>query len=686
MGLGSGFLKNASVLGVGAALLASCGRGERPPAATKEASPRARPSILLVTLDTTRWDAIGPEARGARTPAFDALAARGLRFRQAYATAPETLPSHASMLTGLYPAGHGVRENARSLAPAHPVAAERLRAGGYRTAAFVSSFVLARRFGLARGFEHYDDVLPEKGSERSARETTDRALAWLEGRAGEEPLFVWVHYFDPHAPYEPPEPYRSRHPRSPYLGEVEAMDEQLGRLVAALEGRSREPVAIVVASDHGEGLGDHGEAQHGSLVYQSTMLVPVVIAGPGVVPGTSDVPVSTRRVFHTLLDWAGLGEAHSLRGGEPEIVLGEAMKPFLSYGWQPQVMAVEGPVKAILAGRLEAYDVVADPAESRDLAETAAVSRPLRTALREYPIPSPDARPAAEALSENERRQLASLGYVSSGAPPVVRKDAPRPADMTHLFETIDKASGLFVREEYARAIPLLERIRAADPGNLDAALRLATAHSMLGNERQALAAFERAGEIAPGSQDVRTYLALHYSRGKDWPRATPLLEQVVAESPDRLPAVEALALVRERQGRVEEAIALRQRAYARRTPSPPELLHLGELAMGVGNTALALESFEAARAAQGPAFRHDLELGVLYLADRRFAEARDALDRVPSSHPGSPMALFKRAQVSVLLGEPDRSARIEAARRRADATTRPLIERERLFATVGTP
>jgi tetratricopeptide (TPR) repeat protein len=257
---------------------------------------------------------------------------------------------------------------------------------------------------------------------------------------------------------------------------------------------------------------------------------------------------------------------------------------------------------------------------------------------------------------------------------------------MTRLFDTIDKASGLFVRQEYARAIPLLERVRADDPGNLDAALRLATAHSMLGQEALALREFERAGQIAPGSQDVKTYLALHFARGKDWPRAVPLLEQVVAESPDRLPAVEGLALVRERQGRVEEAIALRQSVHEKRRPSPAELVHLGELAMGEGRTALALESFEKARAALGGPFRHDLELGVLYLAERRFTEARAALDRVPPSHPGYPMALFKRAQVSVLLGEPDQAARIETARRRADATTRDLIAREQLFRAARRP
>ncbi len=668
-----------------AAILAgACGGAHEPQPRAAEARP-PRPSILLVTLDTTRADAVGPEAQGIETPAFNALVARGLRFRQAYATVPETLPSHASLLTGLLPAGHGVHENARYLGPEHPLLAERLRASGYDTAAFVSSFVLARRFGLARGFEHYDDDLPAGKSERSARETTDRALAWLDRRSS-QPRFAWVHYFDPHAPYEPPEPFRRRYAKAPYLGEVAAMDEQLGRLVAAFERRATGPIAIVVAGDHGEGLGDHGEAQHGNLVYQSTMHVPLVIVGPGVVPGVRDAPVSVRRVFHTTLDWAALGDAHSLRGPGTETVLGEAMKPFLSYGWQPQVMAVEGGTKAILSGRLEVYDVVADPSESRDLGEKAPVSRPLRTALREYPVPSLVAQPAADALGEEERRQLASLGYVSAGSAPVVRKDAPRPADMTRLFDTIDKASGLFVREEYARAVPLLERVRKEDPGNLDAALRLATAHSMLGQEALALREFERAGEIAPRSQDVRTYLALHYARGKDWARAVPLLEQVVAESPDRLPAVEALARVRERQGRVEEAIALRRQVYAKRKPSPAELVHLGGLAMGAGRTAVALESFEGARAALGDAFRNDLELGVLYLAERRFAEARAALDRVPLSHPGYPMVLFKRAQVSVLLGEPDQAARIEAARRRADATTRELIARERLFQPPRTP
>jgi Tfp pilus assembly protein PilF len=189
---------------------------------------------------------------------------------------------------------------------------------------------------------------------------------------------------------------------------------------------------------------------------------------------------------------------------------------------------------------------------------------------------------------------------------------------------------------------------------------------------------------MAPDSPDVRLYLALHYARGPDWAQAAPLLEQVLASAPDRLPALEALATIRERQGRAPDAIALWQRAFTLRSPSAPELAHLGDLEMGVGATDPAITAFERARALDPHGFRRDLDLGVLYLAARRFADARDALDRVPASDPRYPTALFKRAQVSVLLHEPDAAARIAAARAHADAATRPLIAREKLFEGVG--
>ena len=649
---------------VAAALLASCG-GASPKPATPP--PGERPSILLVTLDTTRADAIGPEARGVETPAFNALAARGRRFRQAYAAVPETLPSHLSMMSGLYPAGHGVHENARYVPATVKLLAERLKGSGYRTSAFVSSFALAKRFGIGRGFDVYDDTLAAGASERTSQATTDAALAEIAQQPG--PRFLWVHYYDPHTPYAPAEPFKSKYATHPYLGEVAAMDAQLGRLVAAFERHVPEPRAIVVVADHGEGLGDHGEAQHGHLLYQSTMHVPLVVVGPGFSSAVDDVPVSTRRVFFTILDWAGLGGEHSLRpavararerageseGRSPseEIVLGEAMKPFLEYGWQPQVMAIAGRYKSILAGKVETYDVSRDPGETNNFGAGAAVPAGMRKALDDYPVPSPDAARPPDTLDEEAKRRLAALGYVSASAAPIVRKDAPRPADMTPLFPLIERASALFTAADYRGAIPVLEQILARDAYNLDATLRLATSYSSLGRNAEAVAAFQRAATIAPNSQDVRTYLALHYARTADWERAVPLLEQVVAESPDRMTAVDALAALKVRQGRA---------------------------AMDRGQTSEAIAAFERARQLAPAGFRSNLELGVLYLAARRFDASRDALDRALRANPDDAMALFKRAQVSVLLQEPDASVRIARAKEKADAVTRPLIEREKLF------
>jgi len=678
-----------------AAASAACRKESTAPSAVQ------RPSILFVTLDTTRADAAGPEAVGVTTPSFNALAARGRRFRWAYAAVPQTLPSHTSMLTGLYPAGHGVHENARHVADTQTLISERLHAAGYRTAAFVSSFALARRFGLARGFDIYDDELPGERPERTAQETTDRVIGFLRGSgvggASEklpasntrhptpdtqikQPLFLWVHYYDPHYPYTPPEPFRSRYPKQPYYGEVASMDSQLGRLAAAFQQQVKGPIAIVIAGDHGEGLGEHGEQQHGDLLYQATMHVPLVLIGPRVPNGVSNTAVSTRRIFHTILDWAGIDSANSLLKGDAEVVVGEAMKPFLDYGWQPQVMAVDGTRKAILAGKLEVYDVAADPGETHDLAAGASLSRQSRAALQEYPIPSIDAQQSASNLSTEEQRKLAALGYVSSVAKPVIRADAPRPADMAPMFPILDEAARLFVHEQYSQSIPLLEQILSKDPHNLDAALRLATAHSSLGHEKEALAAYRRAEVIAPNSSDVRTYMALHYARTAEWPKAVPMLERILTETPDKVPALEALALLRERQGQIDDAVRLRQKVYTLRSPTPAELSHLGETQMALGQTAPAIESFEKARALQGAAFKHDTALGVLYLASQRFEDARTALDRVPPSDPNYAMALFKRAQVSVLLHEPDAPARIAAARAHADGMTRELIAHEWLF------
>lgn len=651
-------------------------------ACSREQAPPPPPWILLVTLDTTRADAMNPK----RTPAFEAIARAGRRFTRAHATVPETLPSHASMMTGLYPGGHKVHENGRFLTSGHPVLAEELKKAGYNTGAVVSAFVLAKRFGLNRGFDVYDDELPVGANERGGAATTDRAIAHLKTLGADKPAFLWTHYFDAHAPYAPPEPHLTAAGGQPYLGEVAFADSQMGRLIdafkAAAAGAGRE-AAIVVTSDHGEGLGDHGEAQHGNLVYQSTMQVPLAVSGPGVTAGDEHTPVSTRRIFHTIMDWAGRSTPETLRAPAitPEVVLGEAMKPHLQYGWQPQIMAVEGDQKAILAGPIEVYDLKADPAESTDLKTAATLPASIRTAMDEYPVPSlSEPAPSSSTIDAEARQKLASLGYVSATTTPTVRKDAPRPVAMAHLFPVIDEASGLFVQQRYAQVIPLLQRILKSDPNHLDATMRLATAHSALGQDAQALAAFRRAQTLAPESPDVKLYLALHHAKGPRWPQAVPILEAVLASTPERLPALETLALLREREGKAVESLNLSRKVFALRPPTAVEAMRFGRLAMSLGQTEQAIWGYERARGGQGAAFVNDLELGVLYLAAKRLDDARQSFDRIPSSHPDYPMVLFKRAQVSVLLNEADKADRIAAAKRGADATTRPLIASERLF------
>ena len=358
--------------------------------------PASKPSILLITLDTTRADAIGPEASGVETPAFNALAARGRRFRQAYATVPETLPSHISMMTGLYPGrARRARERAARSQPCIRSPPSGCSSAGYRTGAFVSSFVLARGFGLARGFDVYDDELAGEPCERTADATTDAGAR----RSSTAPAISRASSGSTTSTRTRRTSRRSRSDRDSPRSRTSARSRRWTSrsagwsqaLRARVAARGGTP-AIVIAGDHGEGLGDHGESQHGNLLYQSTMHVPLVIAGPGVAAGVSDTPVSTRRVFHTVLDWAGLETAHSLRGdGGEEVVLGEAMKPFLEYGWQPQIMAVDGTHE----GDPRRHDRGLRPrrpipGETQTSAPARTCRPAMRKALDDYPVPSTD--------------------------------------------------------------------------------------------------------------------------------------------------------------------------------------------------------------------------------------------------------------------------------------------------------
>jgi choline-sulfatase len=588
------------------------------------------------------------------------------------------------MLTGLYPTQHGVRENGRRVRSELELLSTLLAARGYSTAAFVSGFPLAGQFGLARGFDHYDDTFVADRAERPAGETTDAALAYLEKARGN--LFVWVHYFDPHDPYEPPEPFRSQYRDDSYLGEIAYMDREVGRLVAGFESHVEgQPWKIVVVGDHGEGLGDHGEALHGNLLYQGSMRVPLIVAGSEITHGRVDRAVSVRQIFATVLGWAGDRRPGSLLDDAGPPVLGEALKPYLQYGWQPQFMAVHEGIKVIRSGDTEVYDLRTDPGETENLVGQIDLEPELREAISTYSaeaLAEPDTQQTD--LSPEAREKLASLGYFGSSGRPQLRKDAPNPKDMVHLYRDLDVGAGFFISRDYERAIPVFARILEADPNNFVVALRLAVAHSALGNEPQATAYFERARAIDPASVDLRHYQAMHYLQNQQWDLAQPLFESVLAETPDRLPALKGLAQIYTRQGQLKKATHLLEQIVQIMDSPGLELTRLGELRMAQGDTTGAIRAFERAKEILGSQFTFHLELGVLYLANRQLTQAADSLDQVSTMHPGYPMALFKRAQVSVLLNEADREARVRQAWQGADDTTRPLIENEPLFADLA--
>jgi arylsulfatase A-like enzyme/Flp pilus assembly protein TadD len=619
-----------------AALLSAC--APQPPPAAGSTAP---PSILLVTIDTMRADRLG---RGF-TPALDRLAAGGLNFTDARSAVPLTLPSHATILSGRLPQHHGVRENATyRFDRDQPTIATLLRARGYRTGAVVGAFVLDRQFGLDAGFETYDDRIPRDPdsnvrleSERRAGSVTENALALARTFAGAaasrgasaRPFFLWVHYYDPHAPYDPPPAFRALAGGDPYNGEIAYVDAEFDRLLRGLAAlHLTDRLAIVVAGDHGESLGEHGERTHGMLLYEPALRVPLIVKLPGGAPPARRTdPVSLVDIAPTLLAVVGAPRPAGMDGidltdrarpGSRE-VYAETDYPRAA-GWAPLRSLVADRWKVVRSSGLELYDVERDPGETRDVAAehpaaAAAMDARLRTLERA-------SRPPASAPDAEAQARLRSLGYVAASPSAAPDRAAASPAKEIAAWGEFEDALTLVASGQVAAALPRLEALAARYPGAQVFETTCAQARLDQGQTRQALAQYRAIVTRWPGDAILLHDLAVAARRAGQAAEALRAEQAALVVDPGYPAALNGLGLLQVEAGHAMDAAASFERTVSLAPSEPSYWTNLANARREAGDPGRAAEAYERALAIDGTWPDAANGLGVLLVQQGRFPDA----------------------------------------------------------------
>ena len=537
-------------------------------------------NVLLITLDTTRADRLGCYGHSlAETPVLDRLAQQGVLFERAYAPVPLTLPSHASILTGLYPPEHGLHSNGQAALPQGiPTLATELQAAGYETGAFVAAFVLDDKFGLQRGFKTYDDdvslAAPTPHGDHQYRDASlviDAAIMWLRPRS-QKPFLCWVHLFDPHYPYLAHEDqFGTQFKDRPYDAELSYVDGQIDRLISTLQkSGALEHTVIVVVGDHGESLGEHGELTHGMTVYDATIRVPLIVLSPeeGRPGHRVAEPVSLVDLTPTLLDRVGLqplpqASGRSLRSalrGEPLTptpCYAETDEPYVTAHWSPLRAIITPQWKYVRSPRAELYDLVADPQELRNLAtRSPAQLQKMDSELTSWEERMNQPLVANVSLSEQELRTLRSLGYASVNE----TKDAmERPLrdvkDMLPYYYKLNDAVAMIDAGRYDLAEPVLREILAEDDSYF-------TAHGELGRcllkqnkLPEAVASLRRTMELNPHADRVQSMLGAILLIQENYADAAEALELAIRLNPDLHQNYFNLGMTLEKLGRPDEAI-----------------------------------------------------------------------------------------------------------------------------------
>jgi choline-sulfatase len=632
-------------------------------------------NVLLITIDTLRLDRVGAfGGRQGLTPNLDRLAAEGLRFTHAYSAVPLTLPSHASILTAVSPPVHGLRANGLfRLGPRLPTLATVLKGAGYRTGAFVGAFVLDARFGLNRGFDVYDDRYGEKpdgdaaeGAERRAEEVIKPATAWIlnpainqQSAISNQQWFAWVHLYDPHEPYRAPEPYASQH--EPYDAEVAYTDAMVGKLLADLRAAGQlDRTLVIVAADHGESLGEHGERTHGVFVYDTTMRVPWIISGSGVrVQGSGgtadDRLVRLIDLAPTALALVGVEPPASFEGRSitSSVVSGfsrtvarddrtayiEAMDANLTRNWAPLTAVATRDYKLIDLPTAELYDLRSDPHETVNLfARDGERARTLEALLRGMTASFQSRGSAAEktTLGAEARQRLQALGYVSSSAEAGARvfTAADDPKTLMPVSNDLERAVKAFNAGARTDAIAAVRAIIRDHPTFSTAHGQLASMQRQSGDLAGAISTLEDSVRRGTADQRVMIVLADYLASAGALPKALALLDAVVAAHPDDADAHNSLGVVAMRLGRHDRARQAFNKVLELDPTSATAYANLGADALTSGDMAAAIVHLTRALELEPRQYTVLYNLALALDSVGRREEARHAMERFVNEAP----------------------------------------------------
>ena len=643
-------------------------------------------SVILITVDTLRADKVGCYGNPlVRTPTMDAFAAKGIRFEDCISQTPLTLPSHTTIFTGTLPIYHGVRDNGGFVVPAElETMAEAFKAKGYRTAAFVAAYVLDSKWGLNQGFDTYFDKFDLSRFERislgevqrPANEVMDEALAWLD-KNKDGKFFAWIHLYDPHTPYEPPEPFKSEYARNPYLGEIAFADSQLARLSEFVDGQGlRDRLFLVLAADHGESLGEHRESTHGFFIYQAALHVPLIVVTPfkrlqGVVsPGT----VGLVDVMPTVCEMAGIPTPAAVQGkslvpsffspgaAAARLAYSETYYPRYHYGWSELRSFQDGRFKLILAPVPELYDLGKDPGEEKNLVyieKNAYEDLSARAAAQMEAAGRNALEVDLKKVDEETREKLAALGYVGSftGSSKLPGQKLADPKDKIGIFNDLSRAREYGLGGHADEAIKTIQAIIAEDPTIGDAHFSLGNVLYKAKRFPEAAEAFKKALELKPDDSFAAINVANCYQAMGRYDEAEKFILDDIAKGFEDSQLYFLLGNIKVHHGQPDKAIPYFEKCLEGNPRSASAQNALGAVYLnrdGAGDLARAEERLAAAAAINPTLMSLRYNMAQVREKQGRLDEAADLYLQEIRDAPKSYKALYNLSRVYRQMGRED--------------------------------